>query len=213
MLNRLASSTANRVSRRCTWVQLVTFIVFFGNSPVATAQDVRIEHVQVRSPERADLLRDVTVEVHDGRIVSISNRSSPKKSGVRTIDGKGLYLAPGLIDSHVHLTNVPGMTPQQEKLRPDIGEIARRQFPRSFLEFGFTTLVDLTATPDTMARWKSQGLVPDTYFCGAAPLIDGYPTNYLPSPHDTRRCHTSSSSQAPTCQPALMRRRTHRRQS
>jgi hypothetical protein len=33
-----------------------------------------------------------------------------------------------------------------------------------------------------MARWKSQGVVPDTYFCGAAPVIDGYPMNFSPKP-------------------------------
>jgi hypothetical protein len=31
-----------------------------------------------------------------------------------------------------------------------------------------------------MARWKSHDPVPDTYFCGGAVLMDGYPSNYLP---------------------------------
>jgi len=44
------------------------------------------------------------------------------------------------------------------------------------------------ATPETMARWKSQGVVPDAYFCGAAPLIDGYPMNYSPQPARLGKC-------------------------
>ena len=155
-------------------------------SAAAASQGLRIEHVQVSSPERASVLRDATVEIRDGRIASISSGSASSHklgpSRVKAIDGRGLYLAPGLIDSHVHLTNVPGMTPQQAQLHPEIAQAARRQEPRSFLYFGFTTLIDLISTPETMARWKSQGLVPDTYFCGAAPLIDGYPTNWSPKP-------------------------------
>ncbi len=156
-------------------------------STMATSQELRIEHVQVSSPERASVLRDATVEIRDGRIAAISSGSASshqigRSSRVEAIDGRGLYLAPGLIDSHVHLTNVPGMTPQQAQLHPDIAQAARRQEPRSFLYFGFTTLIDLTATLETMARWKSQDVVPDTYFCGAAPLIDGYPTNWSPKP-------------------------------
>jgi len=75
------------------------------------------------------------------------------------LDGKGPYLTPGLIDSHVHLANAPGMTPEQAQLHPDIEQAARRQEPRSFLSFGFTTLIDLIATPETMARWKSRSVV------------------------------------------------------
>ena len=33
-----------------------------------------------------------------------------------------------------------------------------------------------------MARWKSHDIVPDTYFCGGAALMDGYPMNYAPKP-------------------------------
>src|SRR5262249_39649838 len=54
------------------------------------------------------------------------------------------------------------------------------QFPRSYLYSGFTTLIDLISTPEEMARWKSRDPTPDTYFCGGAALMDGYPSNYLP---------------------------------
>jgi hypothetical protein len=33
-----------------------------------------------------------------------------------------------------------------------------------------------------MARWKAHDLVPDTYFCGGAALMDGYPMNWTPKP-------------------------------
>jgi len=98
------------------------------------------------------------------------------------MDGSGLFLAPGLIDSHVHLGAIPGMTPEQEAAHPNIARAAREQMPRSFLLYGFTTLIDLISTPPEMARWKSHVIVPDTYFCGGAALMDGYAMNYAPKP-------------------------------
>lgn len=40
------------------------------------AQDVRIEHVTIVSPERSSPMRDATVYIHDDRIVSISRAKS-----------------------------------------------------------------------------------------------------------------------------------------
>jgi imidazolonepropionase-like amidohydrolase len=141
----------------------------------AGAQDLRIEHVTVISPERTGPRRDATVSIHDGRIVA----------NVRTtnvIDGHGLFLAPGLIDSHVHLNNVPDMTDEQEQQYPAIARAARDQIPKSFLYAGFTTLIDLISAPAAIARWKSHDPVPDTYFCGGAAYKDGYPMNFFPTP-------------------------------
>jgi len=152
-----------------------------------TAQDLRIEHVAVVSSERTQPLRDATVSIHDGRIAAISHdRAAPRSrstlSDVQVLNGTGLYLTPGLIDSHVHLGAIPGMTSEQEKLHPDIARAAWEQIPRSYLYFGFTTLIDLIATPDALARWRNHDLLPDTYFCGGAALIDGYPMIYAPKP-------------------------------
>ena len=154
----------------------------------AISQELRIQHVVIVSPERPQPRRDATVIVKEGRIAAIleSGTARPPRGGPATaatqLDGTGLYLVPGLIDSHVHLDQVPGMTPEHERLHPAMARAAREQIPRSFLYFGFTTLIDLISTPEAMARWKSHALVPDTYFCGGAPLIDGYPTNYTPKP-------------------------------
>ena len=149
-----------------------------------TAADLQIEHVTIVSPERSGEMHDAVVRVHDGRIVSISNASSasaPASTGT-LIDGRGMFLTPGLIDSHVHLGEIPGMTSDQEAQHPDIAKAARDQIPRSYLLYGFTTLIDLTSTPQGMARWKSHDIVPDTYFCGGAALMDGYPMSYAPKP-------------------------------
>jgi imidazolonepropionase-like amidohydrolase len=150
-----------------------------------SAADLRIEHVTIVSPERSTPMRDASVRVHDGRIVAIvrSGITIPHSSAdMYVIDGTGQFLAPGLIDSHVHLGEIAGMRPDQEAQHPDIAKAARDQIPRSYLLYGFTTLIDLISTPQDMARWKSHDIVPDTYFCGGAALMDGYSMNYTPKP-------------------------------
>ncbi len=158
-----------------------------GAAGLASAQDLRLEHVTIVSPEREGPLRDVTVSIHEGRIARISGTGArtppaPPSSDVAVVEGRGMYLTPGLIDSHVHLGWIPGMTPEQEEHHPDIALAAREQLPRSYLYYGFTTLIDLLSTPDEIVRWKSHPIVPDTYFCGGAARIDGYPMNYFPKP-------------------------------
>jgi imidazolonepropionase-like amidohydrolase len=152
----------------------------------AAGEDLRIEHVTVVSPERsAPLLSDVNVTVREGRIAAIVPAAQDKDSrhgGASAIGGRGLYVVPGLLDTHVHLGSIPGMTEEQERAHPDIARAAREQIPRSYLYFGFTTLIDLVSTPEAMTRWKSHDPVPDTRFCGAAALMDGYPMNYAPKP-------------------------------
>jgi imidazolonepropionase-like amidohydrolase len=167
-------------------ISRIRWLVLAGALPGALlAADLQIEHVTIVSPERGTLMRDALVRVHDGRIVAISTATGatvqPSRDTI-AMDGSGLFLAPGLIDSHVHLGDIPGMTPEQEAQHPDIARAARDQIPRSYLLYGFTTLIDLISTPQGMARWKSYDIAPDVYFCGGAALMDGYPMNYAPKP-------------------------------
>ena len=89
----------------------------------AVARDLRIDQVTIVSPERSRPMRDVTVHIEGDRIVSISHgppSDSVRSAGtpVEAINGTGLYLAPGLIDSHVHTSGAPGMGPSQEQAQP-----------------------------------------------------------------------------------------------
>ncbi|HEU4624563.1 MAG TPA: amidohydrolase family protein [Steroidobacteraceae bacterium] len=140
------------------------------------AHEVRIEHVTVVSPERAGPLRDVTVRIQDDRIVAIgrSGRPAGDSPDVEIIQGKGLYLAPGLIDSHVH-SDLPGIEDAQEKANPAVARSMREQQPRSILYFGFTTIVDLIGLRETTDAWNALPVRPDRYFCGAAEIPGGYP--------------------------------------
>jgi imidazolonepropionase-like amidohydrolase len=164
-------------------VSIIWLVLAMASPAAVWAADLQIEHVTVVSPERDSAMRNARVRVHAGRIVAIAKAggaaAAPTKDMI-TIDGTGLFLTPGLIDSHVHLGGIPGMTSEQEAAHPDIARAARDQIPRSYLLSGFTSLIDLVSTPQEMVRWKSHETVPDTYFCGGAALMDGYPMNYAP---------------------------------
>ena len=120
------------------------------------AHDVWIEKVTVVSAERTHALADVNVKIHDGKIVEMARTPlHGRRADTEILEGKGLFLTPGLIDGHVHLSEIPGMLPEQEQAHPNIAHAAREQFPKSYLYFGFTTLVDLNANAGSIAAWNA----------------------------------------------------------
>lgn len=147
-----------------------------GAEPAQDA-DLVIADVTVISPERSAPLEHAYVVIRDGRIAAIGDAPV---SAEQTIDGRGKFLVPGLIDSHVHLGEVPGMRPEQEAAHPALAAAARRQEPRSYLYFGFTTVADLFGDAERAARWRALRDRPDVVFCGGAPIANGYPMVYAP---------------------------------
>lgn len=95
-------------------------------------------------------------------------KQEPKVIGtVKRISGKGKYIIPGLIDSHVHLANVAGMTWQNQKDYPALVNSYFTQLPKSFLYHGFTTLIDVNNyAPDVLERINNSPVKPDIFTCG-----------------------------------------------
>jgi imidazolonepropionase-like amidohydrolase len=133
-----------------------------------------IADVTIVSPERSAPLEHAYVRIVDGRILEVSARAL---RGAEQIDATGRYLIPGLIDSHVHLAVPPGfpaaMTREQAAAHPEVVASTLAQDPRSYLFFGFTTVIDLVGSGDRAAQWNALELRPDAYFCGAAAVIGG----------------------------------------
>jgi len=142
-----------------------------------------ITDVTVVSPERNTPLQHAYVRIVDGKITAVSVQ--PLK-GKEEIDGRGRYLIPGLIDSHVHLAVSPGfpapMTAAQAAAHPELVAAALAQDPKSYLFFGFTTVLDLVGSGDRIAKWNALALRPDAYFCGAAVTLAGA-TRYVRYPY------------------------------
>ena len=149
----------------------------------SAGQQTWITNVKLVSPERLDRIGKGSVLIEDERIVRVERGTAAKApKGARIVDGKGGYLTPGLIDSHVHLFAVPGMSFEQADQMKSMAAEYFAQMPRSYLYYGYTTVIDLAAgSREFIDMVKASPLHPDVYDCGA-PLVfaNGYPSSYAP---------------------------------
>ena len=115
-----------------------------------------------------------SVVARDGRIVEILEGAAPLPAGIRTVDGSGKTLIPGLIDTHVHLMydSGPDLLTRAPRLVDEWLAITRR-YPESRgpivrrgqlkLKAGVTTMRVLgdgyysLAYRDDLARWDVVG--------------------------------------------------------
>ena len=161
------------------WRLIIAALFLCGEDALAQV-DLVIRDVTLISPERAEPLPHAFIGIRDGRIVEVTEMPL---DGTQEIDGTGRFLIPGLIDSHVHVGQVPGMEFGQDDDYPEVAAAARAQEPRSHLYFGFTTVVDLNSpNSDAMSRWRDVDVRPDIHFCGGAPVANGFPMNTVPEP-------------------------------
>ena len=152
-------------------------------APEDSEGDLVLRNVTIVSPERAAPLTGAWVAVRDGQIAAVG-AGNPDDSWSRAtvVDGEGRYLTPGLIDSHVHLAYVPGFPSPTPPELNHIAEEYEAQLPRSYLYFGYTTLIDLNVTDRAFIdRFKARRLRPDVYDCdGALAVANGYPMAFRP---------------------------------
>ncbi|MRX06939.1 amidohydrolase family protein [Pseudoduganella sp. FT25W] len=152
----------------------------------ALAGQTWITNVKLVSPEKLERIETGSVLIQDEHIVRVErNARAASPKGATRIDGKGYYLTPGLIDSHVHLFAVPGMSFEQADHMQEMAKAYFAQMPRSYLYYGYTTVIDLAAgSREFIDRVKAMPLHPDIYDCGA-PLVfaNGYPSSYAPPEH------------------------------
>jgi imidazolonepropionase-like amidohydrolase len=144
-----------------------------------------ITDVTIISPENLDHVMVGSVLIEDGRIVRVERKKGARvPPGASVISGKGQYLIPGLMDSHVHLASLPGIDedPQSPKPKPEVIGQYFTQLPRSYLYFGYTTLVDLAViSPRVLNNFRQAPLHPDLYDCGPSlPVANGYPMSFAP---------------------------------
>jgi len=90
----------------------------------------------------ADGARTADVAVEDGEIVAVGD----VPEGDRTLDASGAYVAPGLIDAHVHLSMDAGPNPEAARHEPveHAAYVAAANLERA-LDAGVTTVRDLGA--------------------------------------------------------------------
>ena len=142
-----------------------------------------ITDVTIVSPERLDHADRGSVLIEAGRITRVDRTGHAQPpAGAAVISGHGQFLIPGLIDSHVHLASIPGMDFSQEPANAELMKAYLTQLPRSYLYFGYTTLVDLAVVePQVLADFRNAPLHPDLFDCGQSlPVANGYPMSFAP---------------------------------
>jgi len=135
-----------------------------------------IENATIISPESQTSANGSYIIIDEDEIIYIGT-DKPKLSGTfKTIDAKGKYIIPGLIDSHVHVTSTDALTDKEEIEYPEIVNDFRNQLPKSYLYFGYTTLIDLgTAKPKRLSHFNKAKIKPDLYYVGGGAVIgNGY---------------------------------------
>jgi hypothetical protein len=150
------------------------------NSP---ANQFWITNVYIVSPENLDHIEKGSVLIENGRIARVErNQHAKPPAGADVVQGDGQYLIPGLMDSHIHLANVPAMPYERSAPEQEIAAQYFKQLPRSYLYYGYTTLVDLAVfDPQVLDDFRRSPLHPDLYDCGGSlPLANGYPMSFLP---------------------------------
>jgi len=152
------------------------------HAAAADAERTWIVGATVISPHRADDGQILNVLVEGDRISSVVSELPPGAArNAAIVEAEGMYLIPGLIDSHVHLQGVPGLSYAMEYRHPLLTRDYRAQQPRSFLRYGYTTVIDLVPTDrDVLAAFVAAPAHPDLYHCQALPVRDGYPSHHAP---------------------------------
>lgn len=118
-----------------------------GLGATATAQEgtTVIEAGNVLAVPGDGYLKDRSITVRDGKIVSVTRGFRDQPSGTRVLDLRDAFIIPGLIDSHVHLTNEFSPTSRLKALSDSEVDAALDGASHAMktLLAGFTTVQDV----------------------------------------------------------------------
>lgn len=114
--------------------------------------------------QRGSITENATVHLQGGRIISVNGDAEEWTKDLDTIklDLSGLFVCPGLIDCHVHISAVPGTRDLGGlwHLHPNTTLLRQPQVLRQMLERGFTTVRDCGGADASMKQAIEQGVHP-----------------------------------------------------
>ena len=175
---------AHEIHRISTSVSLVFALAIAFCNLSATAQQAPATafiHVNVVPMDREIVLRDQTVIVKDGKIVTLGpTRSIKVPKGSQRIEGSNHYLMPGLSDMHVHFIR-PAIA---EKMASSAETYAEEELQLTpFVANGVTTVRNMWGHPAIRALndeiQKGRLIGPTIYSVG--PITDGDPPTFAGS--------------------------------
>jgi imidazolonepropionase-like amidohydrolase len=112
------------------------------------AQDpVALTNANVVNVRSGTVQRGATIVLRGGAIASVGTGAAP--AGTRTIDHRGRYVVPGLIDAHVHIASLPALRAAHESGVTTV----RSAGVSSYVDVGMRELVKkgFVAGPDLLA--------------------------------------------------------------
>jgi len=139
------------------------------NSSFNVNNGILVENVTIISTTKDGIIEKYNGHVLiDNETILYSGTQKPIVTGnLKNINGKGKFIIPGLIDSHVHLANVAGMSWRNQRNHPELTKSYFTQLPKSYLYYGYTTLIDVNNyAPDIVEKIKKEPIRPDIYTCG-----------------------------------------------
>lgn len=145
--------------------------------PALARASLLIENITVVSPHLQAPLQQVHVLISEGRIEKISPSKIESNPGVKVVDGSDLYLTPGLMDSHAHVSSIPGMGFGVEPVAQENGALAEKYYeqqPYSFLYYGVTQVLD----PNPGLEWQkfiAANVHPDYFRCEVITSSNTFP--------------------------------------
>lgn len=152
-----------------TKITIILFSLICLNVHSQTSQkNILIKNITIISANGKDVESRVGhVLVEGEKIIYVGEKPPQLPSSYEKIEGKGKFIIPGLIDSHVHLANTAGFNGQLKNKYPELVDAYFEQLPRSYLYHGFTTLIDVNNyAPHRINKINQSALHPDIYTCG-----------------------------------------------
>lgn len=130
-----------------TWIAVSAALL----ATPAAADELAVVHARIYASPTAPAIQDGTVIVRDGRITAVGPAARIRPApGAQVIDGRGLIVAAGFWNSHVHL-----MGPAFGAAKPSPDSVVSRQMEAMFTRWGFTTIFDIASLPgDAIALRK-----------------------------------------------------------
>jgi imidazolonepropionase-like amidohydrolase len=120
------------------WAVALLVISPVPQAPV-TASAFSIDHVTVIDGTGGQPQHDMSVRVRDGRILDVAPSSRTVEDNGAAIDGRGKFLAPGLIDTHAHVTYLDWIE-RPGGASAEYNDEATRRSLQLLLAFGVTTI-------------------------------------------------------------------------
>ena len=141
-----------------------------------------------------------TLMVSNGHITSISSHppstTGDDKDSTQTVDLKGKYIIPGLIDSHVHFVATPGESDPRAMLEadPDLALLRMTNVASGMLRRGFTTVRDCGGAPVALRSAIADNVIP-----GPRVQLAGHALTQTGGHVDFRNGHTHALPECPAC--------------